>query len=222
MIHCNIYLCAIMGHKSFREFFTDMSGVDAWQTIGVKVLLMVEMLWTIIAGLILVINYGILQSPQLQPNELAAYLLILGHLGTPLTLITMLHKMEQGMSASWLKAWWLIVCHLLDVRAIYEASKTTFDAADAIDARTYLLVMASGALIMSFSALLLFTLTKWAPFNQKVTPHSDYIPAPPARDDLEQNASQINASMASGVVSVRFPSSGSSGKFVHQPARKGD
>lgn len=215
-----------MGHKSFREFFTDFKGVDAWQTIGVKLLLLLEIVWTIVAGFILVIHYGILQSPQLQPNELAAYLLILGHLGTPLTLIAMLHKMERGMTASWLKAWWLIVCHLLDVRAIYEASKTTFDPTDGIDVRVYLLIMASAALIMSFSALLLFTLAKLAPFRQKVTTTTTSdIPAPATRDDVEeqpqdmQKAAQIHAQFP-GVVSVRFP--GSNGKFVHQPARKAE
>lgn len=210
-----------MGHKSFREFFTDMSGVDAWQTVFVKVLLMLEMLWTFISGFVLVIYFGIIQNPNLQPNETAAYLLILGHLGTPLTLITMLGKMEQGMSASWLKAWWLIVCHLLDARAIYEASKTAFDADASFDTRTYLLIMSSAALIMSFLTIFVFAMTKWAPFNQKAS-HSDHsallspAPAPPARDDLEQNAAQISASVP-GIVSVRFPN-----KFVHQPARKAE
>jgi hypothetical protein len=206
-----------MGHKSFREFFTDMNGVDAWQTVFVKVLLMLEILWTIITGFVLVIYFGIIQNPNLQPNETAAYLLILGHLGTPLTLITMLGKMEHGMSASWLKAWWLIVCHLLDARAIYEASKTAFAADDAFGTRTYLLVMSSAALIMSFLTIFVFAMTKWAPFNQKIT-HSDGSVAPlvPARDDLEQNNAQINASVP-GIVSVRFPN-----KFVHQPARKAE
>jgi hypothetical protein len=222
-----------MGHgRSFSQFFTDMRTHDAWQTIFVKILLMLEMLWTLIVGCALIIQYGIIETTQ--PDELSTFLLLLGHLGTPLTLITMLSKMEHGLTASWLKAWWIIVCHLLDARAIYEASKATFTATS-FDTRTFLLVMSSLALVMSFVTLLVFALAKWAPFNQKVD-HTDAsghyqqqndseAPLPPNRDDIPDGgaarASQINASYGGGtpgVVSVRFPQ----GKFVHQPARKGD
>lgn len=223
-----------MGHgRSFSQFFTDMRTHDAWQTIFVKILLMLEMLWTLIVGCALIIQYGIIETTQ--PDELATFLLLLGHLGTPLTLITMLSKMEHGLTASWLKAWWIIVCHLLDARSIYEASKATFTATS-FDTRTFLLVMSSLALVMSFVTLLVFALAKWAPFNQKVdhttNHHAAGVHSMSDDSDVESansvavvdpgvaKNSQINASYGGtpGVVSVRFPQ----GKFVHQPARKGD
>lgn len=212
-----------MGHKhrSAAEFFTDMFKRDDTLTSVSKIVLILEIAFTTAAFAFFFIQYHFRTWPTYPAaDELEAFLLMLAHMGTTLALIKMVKTFQKGYSPYFLDGWWLPICALFDLRTILISRHGPWGTAETGD---YLLAMGITGIIIGGGAFVLFMISKWRPPHAtEDSTTSGGIPAPPARDDLEQNNSQINASMASGVVSVRFPSSGSSGKFVHQPARKGD
>lgn len=204
-------------HRSAAEFFTDMFKKDAILTSISKIVLIVEVVFTTAAFAFFFIQYHFRTwATYPAADELEAFLLMLAHMGTTLALIKMVKTFQKGYSPYFLDGWWLPICALFDLRTILISRHGPWGTAETGD---YLLGMGITGIIIGGVAFVLFMISKWRPphATEDSTTTSGGIPAPPARDDLEQNNSQINA----GVVTVRFPSS-SSGKFVHQPARKGD
>lgn len=211
-----------MGHKdrTFTQFFTDMSGVDAWQTIFAKIVLMIEMLWTTVAAAFLLCNYY-MKSYGTFPalDALSVFLLIIAHLGATVAVVHMVKKLQRGYAPAWFDAWWLVLCILLDLYSVLDSRKHTFGAGETGD---FLLGMGIVAVILSGVTFVLFIIVKNTTINQKVerTSHSHASAIPEVVVDageLEQQKSQIQSSMP-GVVTMRYPTT----KFVHNPARKAE
>jgi hypothetical protein len=180
---------------------------------------MVEVLFTTVAVLFFFINYHF-KSYATFPyrDEVSTFLLMLAHIGTTIALIKMVKTFQKGYSPYFLDGWWLPICAAFDLRAILESRHGPWEAGETAD---YLLGMGIAGIIIGGVAFVFFMISKWRPPH--ATTDDDVArallspaPAPPARDDLEQNAAQISASVP-GIVSVRFPN-----KFVHQPARKAE
>lgn len=207
-----------MGHKSFSEFFTDMK-TDRAATIFVKVLLLIEILFNIIAGFLLLVWFRVNVPAGIQDAQLALVILVIAHLGTPLTLVDMLHKLEHRQSVAWLSMWWLIVATLLDIHSIIDAFQFPYATA-VIDGgyRTYLMAAGFIFLATSVSAIIAFIWVKMSNADQSeetertnasiiASEYSDYTPA-------------YNGS---GAVSVRFPIPvAAMNKISHVPARKAE
>lgn len=198
-----------------------MRGVDAWQTIFVKILLIIEMLWTTVAVMFLIINYYFLSHAAFPAaDELSSFLLVLAHLGTSITLLDMLMRFQKGMSPAWFKAWWLVLCICFDLRSILESRHGNFTDARVVTA-DYLLGMGITGLIITAVTLIVYIISKFTTIKQKVD-HHESAPMLPARDDSDVMETGTAAQISSGIVSVRFPTTTGTTKFVHQPARKGD
>jgi hypothetical protein len=216
-----------MGHsqRSFAQFFTDMRGVDAWQTVLAKIFLIIEMLWTLVAVSFLLVNYYMkTYSPFPAQDELSAFLLVIAHLGASITLVSLVKKLQKGHAPVWFDAWWLVLCICLDIRAILESRQGSFSAPETAD---YLLGMGIVAVILSSATMVLFILAKNIDIHQKVEhtmAHHSGTGGEEQHTDIESvegPKSQIGSSMP-GVVSMRFTGGSSVTKFVHQPARKAE
>jgi hypothetical protein len=209
--------------RSFSEFFTDMK-TDANATRFVKILLLIEILFNIIAGFLLLIWFRVNAPPlaDIAPAQLALVILIIAHLGTPLTLVDMLNKLENRQGVPWLSMWWLIVATLLDVHSIIDAFLFPY-ATTVVDGGYVTYLKAAGFIFLSTSvcAIIAYLWVKLS--NADMQPLSDELEGPKSAimDDSSYNTV---AAVAPGVVSVRFPttSTTTTTKFVHQPARKGD
>ena len=197
-----------------------MSGTWSFWTQGwtrsllaVKVLILIEALWAVYGGIVLFVFRG--DTALAGVYLLDMILSVLAHLGTPLTLVFMLHKLQKGHTLPFLRSWWLMASLLLEI--VLTISSFVDFPADTVE-RNLLRAYSLGSMLVSGAALIVYIIVIVADMitgkaAAKAASAADVMEA------AEQNVQGASAiSFGQGTANLRFPLPVNA-RIVHQPRK---
>lgn len=210
-----------MAHKSFTDFFTDFRK-DGWAIIMLKIVMLIQMVWLVVGGVLLLTLYRIDKDPVVLADvEQAFFSLLFVQVVTSLAaMIMMLHNYEHGHNVSWTLLVPLVAGLCFDIRAVIDAYRFPYAGVD----NELLCLRAYSFFAVAFgtSALVVYIIVKLA--GTGVTVRSGGGGRVLLRKDDEAAADGEEADLKSQImspVSYTFvPAASSRPKIAHQPAQK--
>jgi hypothetical protein len=139
----------------------------------------------------------------------------LAHLGTPLTLVFMLHKLQKGHNLPFLRSWWLMASVLLEI--VLTISSFVDFGTDTVH-RNLLRAYSLGSMLISGAALIVYIIVIVADMisgkaAKKAASAADVM------EEAEQNVAGASAiTFGQGTANLRFPLPVNA-RIVHQPRK---